>query len=78
MNLITPEQLETRLHRVERQNRSLRAVLCAAISLGFLGATKSSNVITADEIRTHRLSLTNDKGNVVHDWVVHGGWLVEQ
>jgi hypothetical protein len=53
-------------------------MLCATIDLTFLGATKGSNVITADEVRTHRLSLINDKGNVVHEWVVHGGWLVEQ
>ncbi|HMF01741.1 MAG TPA: hypothetical protein VKK06_17775 [Terriglobia bacterium] len=78
MNSITPAQLETRLHRVERQNRVLLAILCATIGLAFLGATKGGNVITADEVRTHRLSLINDKGNVVHEWVVHGGWLVEQ
>jgi hypothetical protein len=78
MNLIILAQLETRLHRVERQNRILLAMLCATIGLAFLGATKGGNVITADEVRTHRLSLINDKGNVVHEWVVHGGWLVEQ
>jgi hypothetical protein len=78
MNSITPAQLETRLHRVERQNRILLAMLCATVALAFLGATKGGNVITADEVRTHRLSLINDKGNVVHQWVVQGGWLVEQ
>ena len=78
MNPTIPAQLETRLHRVERQNRILLAMLCATVSLAFLGATKGGNVITADEVRTHRLSLINDKGNVVHEWVVHGGWLVEQ
>ena len=78
MNPIIPAQLETRLHRVERQNRILLAMLLAIIGLAFLGATKGGNVITADEVRTHRLSLINDKGNVVHEWVVHGGWLVEQ
>ena len=78
MNPTSPAQLETRLHRVERQNRILIAMLCATVGLAFLGATRGSNVITADEVRTHRLSLINDKGNVVHEWVVHGGWLVEQ
>jgi len=76
---MTPEQLETRLHRVERQNRTLLALLCATVGLALLGASKGGgNVITADEVRTHRLSLINDKGNVVHEWVVHGGMLIEQ
>ncbi len=79
MNITGLAQLETRLHRVERQNRILLALLCAAIGLALLGATRSgNNVITADEVRTHHLSLVNDKGNVVHEWVVHGGFLVEQ
>jgi len=78
MNSITTAQLATRFDRVERQNRILLVMLCAMIGLAFLGATKGSNVITADEVRTHHLSLINDKGNVVHEWVVHGGWLVEQ
>ena len=79
MNRMTPEQLETRLHRVERQNRTLLALLCATVGLALLGASKGGgNVITADEVRTHRLSLINDKGNVVHEWAVHGGMLIEQ
>jgi hypothetical protein len=79
MNTISLPQLETRLYRVERQNRMLLALLCAIIGLALLGANKGgANIITADEVRTHRLSLINDKGNVVHEWVVHGGWLVEQ
>jgi len=76
---MTPEQLETRVHRVERQNRILLALLCATIGLALLGASKGGgNVITADEVRTHRLSLINDKGNIVHEWMVHGGMLIEQ
>jgi hypothetical protein len=76
---MTPEQLETRLHRVERENRTLLALLCATVGLALLGAsTRGGNVITADEVRTHRLSLINDKGNVVHEWAVHGGMLIEQ
>jgi hypothetical protein len=79
MNATTLAQFETRLHRVERQNRILLALLCATISLALLGATMGGgNVITADEVRTHRLSLINDEGNVVHEWVVHGGMLIEQ
>ena len=79
MNTITLPQLETRLHRVERQNRMLLALLCATVSLALLSATRGGGkVITADEVRTQRLSLINDRGNVVHEWVVHGGTLIEQ
>ncbi len=79
MNTTTLPQLETRLHRVERQNRMLLALLCATVSLALLGATRGGGkVITADEVRTQRLSLINDRGNVVHEWVVHGGTLIEQ
>ena len=79
MNATTFAQLETRLHGVERQNRVLLALLCATVSLALLGATKGGgNVITADEVRTQRLSLINNKGNVVHEWVAHGGMLIEQ
>ena len=79
MNGSTLVQLETRLHRVERQNRILLALFCATIALALLAATKpGGNVISADEVRTHRLSLINERGNVVHEWVVHGGMLIEQ
>jgi hypothetical protein len=79
MNTNILAQLETRLHRVERQNRMLLALLCATVSLALLGATKGGgNVITANEVRTQRLSLINERGNVVHEWVVHGGMLIEQ
>lgn len=79
MNAPTLDQLETRLHRVERQNRLLVVLLCVSAGLTLLGATKGGgSVITADEVRTHRLSLINDKGDVVHDWAVHGGWVIEK
>jgi hypothetical protein len=79
MNTIPLAQLEIHLHRVERHNRILVALLCAIIGLALLGANKGGgNIITGDEVRTRRFSLINDKGNVVHEWVVHGGWLVEQ
>jgi len=79
MNTTTLAQFETRLHRVERHNRILLALLCAAIGLALLGATKGGGkVVTADEVRTQRLFLINDRGNVVHQWAVHGGMLIEQ
>ena len=79
MNASTLPQLERRMHRVERQNVILVALFCATVALALMGATKrSGNVITADEVRTPRLSLINERGNVVHEWVVHGGMLIEQ
>jgi hypothetical protein len=79
MNASTLAQLETRLHRVERQNRILLALFCTIVGLALVGATKrGGNVITADEVRTQRLSLINERGNVIHEWVVHGGMLIEQ
>ena len=79
MNSSSFAQLETRLDRAERQNRILLALLCTTIGLALLGATRGGgNVITADEVRTQRLFLINDRGNVVHQWAVHGGMLVEQ
>jgi hypothetical protein len=79
MNTASLAQVETRLHRVERQNRIFLALVCAAIGLALLGATRGGgNVITADEVRTQRLFLVNDRGNVVHQWAVHGGMLIEQ
>jgi hypothetical protein len=79
MNPLNLAQIETRRHRVEYQNRILVGLLCATLGLVSLGATRGGGaVITAEEVRTHRLSLINDKGNVVHEWAVHGGWMVEQ
>ena len=79
MNSTSFAQLETRLDRAERQSRILLALLCTTIGLALLGATRGGdNVITADEVRTQRLFLINDRGNVVHQWTVHGGMLIEQ
>lgn len=79
MNATTLTRLESDLRRVERQNRVLIALLCTTLGMALLGATKpGGNVITAEEIRTHPLSLINDKGNVVHEWAVRGGWVIEK
>jgi hypothetical protein len=81
MNISTLPQLEARLHRVERQNRILIALLCTTAGLALLGATKENNggkIISADEVRAHRLALIGDDGQVVHSWTVHGGWIVEK
>ena len=82
MNSTTLAQLETRLQRLERQNRMLIVLLCIAGGLALLGATKEGggigNVITAGEVRTQRLALIDETGRVVHSWTVHGGWVVEK
>ena len=79
MNPTALGQLETRLRRVEHQNRILLALVFVMFALSFVGATRSGGtVVTADEVHTHRLCLINDKGNIVHEWAVHGGWMVEQ
>jgi hypothetical protein len=79
MHTTTLAQFETRLHRVERHNSILVALLCTVIGLALLGATRGGgNVITADEVRTQRLFLINDRGNVVHQWTVHDGMIIEE
>jgi hypothetical protein len=82
MNSTTHAQLETRLQKLERQNRMLMILLCIAGGLALLGATKESggagNVLTVGEPRTPRLALIDDTGRVVHSWTVHGGWVVEK
>jgi hypothetical protein len=62
-------QLERRLQRVERQNRVLLSLLGAVVAIASLGAAKlGSNVIHADELRTQRISLLDERGAVVHRW----------
>jgi hypothetical protein len=65
----TLSQIQTRLQRVERQNRILIAFLCAAIGLASLGATKRGpTLISADEVRARRILLLDGTGAVVHTW----------
>jgi hypothetical protein len=70
MNDTTLTQIQIRLQRVERQNRVLIALLCAAVGIASLGATKRGpNVVSVDEVRTHRISLLDNTGALVHSWV---------
>ena len=82
MNSTTIAQLETRLQRLERQNRMLIVLLCMAGGLALLGATKdgggAGNVLTVGELRTQHLALIDETGRIVHSWTVHGGWVVEK
>lgn len=57
MNDTTLTQIQTRLQRVERQNRVLIALLCAVVGIASLGATKRGpTVVSVDEVRTRRIS----------------------
>ena len=65
--------IQTRLHRVERQNHVLIALLCTAVGLASLAATKHGpTVIAVDEVRAHRISLLDDSNAVVHTWLGGG------
>jgi hypothetical protein len=65
----TLTDLQTRLRRVERQNRVLIGLVCAALGMATLGAAAAApNILTVDEIRTHRISLLDPTGTVVDSW----------
>ncbi|MGD0722069.1 MAG: hypothetical protein ABR970_13610 [Roseiarcus sp.] len=69
MNDIALAEIQTRLKRVEQQNRVLVTLLCAIVGLASLGAAKrSSNVVAADEIRAHKFSVIDPDGDVVAAW----------
>jgi hypothetical protein len=69
MEDVTLAQIQRRLRRVERQNRILMGLLCAALIVGSIATTHAaSNVIVADEVRAHRFSLLDPNGGVVDDW----------
>ncbi|HXP05034.1 MAG TPA: hypothetical protein VN808_13010 [Stellaceae bacterium] len=65
----TLTHLQTRLRRVERQNRVLIGLVCSALAIASLGvATAAPNILSADEARTHRISLLDPTGAVVGSW----------
>jgi len=69
MNEVTLTQIQTRLQRVERQNRVLIALLCAVTGIVLLGATSPEpKVISVDEIRAHRFTLLDPNGDVADWW----------
>jgi hypothetical protein len=62
-------QIQRRLSRVERQNRILMGLLCAALVVGSVAATHAApNVIVADEVRAHRFMLLDPNGGLADDW----------
>jgi hypothetical protein len=69
MDDATLAQIQKRLRRVERQNRILMGLLCAALVVGSIAATHAApNVIVADEVRAKRFSLLDPYGRLADDW----------
>jgi hypothetical protein len=59
-------ETETRLHRLERQNRVLILLLLGFIGIGSIAATnRSPTTITAGEIRTAHLTILDNHGKVL-------------
>ena len=58
-------ELETRLHRVERQNRFLLLLVLGLAGIGSIAATNRSSHIAADEIRTPHLTIVDNHGKVL-------------
>jgi hypothetical protein len=73
MDDVTLTHIQTRLQRLERQNRILIGLLCAAVGVGSIAATNAApNVVTADEVRAHRFTLLDPNGGVADDWYSDG------
>jgi hypothetical protein len=73
MDDATLTHIQTRLRRLERQNRILIGLLCAAVGVGSIAATNAApNVITAEEVRAHRFTLLDPNGGVADDWYSDG------
>jgi hypothetical protein len=59
--------LETRLDRLEQQNRVLILLLLACASIGSIAATHRPSVIAADEVRTAHLVIVDNHGKVLKE-----------
>ncbi len=62
MSTTAPTEIETRLHRVERQNRFLILLLLGLAGIGSIAATNR-----ASEIRTDHLIIVDNHGKVLRD-----------
>ena len=57
--------LKSRVHRLERQNRWLIAILCVLAGTGLIAATKhTARIIDADEIRAQRVTIVDLQGRI--------------
>jgi len=73
MDDVTLTHIKTRLQRLERQNRILIGLLCVAVAVGSIAATNAApTIITAEEVRAHRLTLLDPNGGVADDWYSDG------
>jgi hypothetical protein len=68
MKAYTLIDIQTRMRRLERQNRILITILCAIVGVASIAATKhSDSIITATEVRTQRLILIDNRGKPLVD-----------
>ena len=58
-------EMETRLRRLERQNRVLILLLLGFAVIGSIAATNRPSRIAADEIRTAHLIIVDNHGKVL-------------
>jgi hypothetical protein len=69
-NDVTLSRIQARLQRLERQNRVLITLLCAAAATASIAAARAApTVLAADEIRAHHFSLLDPTGAVVSEWL---------
>ena len=72
MNDLALADVERRLRRVERQNRVLVVLLCAALALGSITASNAQQtILSAYEVRAHRFTLLDPNGGVADDWYTY-------
>ena len=56
-------EIQSRLNRLERQNRVLIVLLCAMVGVASIAATNhSASIIIAAEVRTAHLTLVDNHG----------------
>ena len=69
MNDLALADVERRLRRVERQNRVLVVLLCAALALSSIAASNAQQtILSAYEVRAQRFTLLDPNGEVADDW----------
>jgi hypothetical protein len=69
-------EMETRLRRVERQNRLLIFLLLGFAGMASIAATNRASHLTADEVTTRQLTIIDNHGKVMTetfglDGVIH-------
>jgi hypothetical protein len=63
--------IEKRLHRLERQNRVLVALLCTTLAAGSVAASNAQqSIVSAYEVRAQRFTLVDPNGGVADNWYI--------